>query len=123
MVAFKHYARIKKVKLSYNGKALYYVVFADTYRRQHVNFRGHHGKSRGANQRHQQQDGKKQNREIIRNASEKTMVVRRADHSSHPETFSRDRLLQCPWHEVIEQDQAGWAWESAWYFPTETAPH
>lgn len=36
--AFKNYARIKKAKLFYNGKALYYVVFADTYRWQHVNF-------------------------------------------------------------------------------------
>ena len=55
--AFKNYARINKAKLFYNGKALYYVVFADTYRWQHVNFRGHHGKSRGPNQRHQQQYG------------------------------------------------------------------
>jgi hypothetical protein len=36
--AFKNYARIKKAKLFYNGKALYYVVFGDTYRWQHVNF-------------------------------------------------------------------------------------
>ena len=36
--AFKDYARIKKAKLFYNGKALYYVVFGDTYRWQHVNF-------------------------------------------------------------------------------------
>ena len=28
----------KKAKLFYNGKALNYVVFADTYRWQHVNF-------------------------------------------------------------------------------------
>ena len=36
--AFKDYARIKKAKLFYNGKALYYIVFGDTYRWQHVNF-------------------------------------------------------------------------------------
>ena len=30
--------RIKKAKLFYNGKALYYVVFGDTYRWQDVNF-------------------------------------------------------------------------------------
>ena len=36
--AFKDHARIKKAKLFYNGKALYFVVFGDTYRWQHVNF-------------------------------------------------------------------------------------
>ena len=35
---FKSYARVKKAKLYYNGKALYYVTFADSRRWQHVNF-------------------------------------------------------------------------------------
>jgi hypothetical protein len=82
--AFKNYARINKAKLFYNGKALYYVVFADTYRWQHVNFRGHHGKSRGPNQRHQQQYGKK--------AEPRSSVTR----------------PKRPWLSG-EQDQAGWA--------------
>lgn len=36
--AFKNYSRLKKIKLFYNGKPLYYVTFADTYRWQHVFF-------------------------------------------------------------------------------------
>ena len=35
---FKSYSRVKKAKLYYNGKPLYYVTFADTRRWQHVNF-------------------------------------------------------------------------------------
>jgi len=35
---FKDYARVKKAEISYNGKPLYYVKFADTYRWQDVFF-------------------------------------------------------------------------------------
>lgn len=36
--SFKNYSRLKKAKISYNGKPLYYVSFADTYRWQNVFF-------------------------------------------------------------------------------------
>jgi hypothetical protein len=35
---FKSYARVKKMRMSYNGKPLYDIVFADTYRWQNVAF-------------------------------------------------------------------------------------
>ncbi|MEO6053031.1 MAG: hypothetical protein ABIP97_03380 [Chthoniobacterales bacterium] len=35
---FKAYARVKKARLSYNGKPFCYVLFADTYRWQRVHF-------------------------------------------------------------------------------------
>ncbi len=35
---FKDYARVKKARISYNGKPLYFVKFADTYRWQDVFF-------------------------------------------------------------------------------------
>ncbi len=37
--AFKNYARLKKAKLSYNGKPFCYVTFADTHRWQNVVFK------------------------------------------------------------------------------------
>ncbi len=36
--SFKNYSRIKKAEIFYNGKPLYYVSFADTYRWQNVFF-------------------------------------------------------------------------------------
>jgi hypothetical protein len=38
LTAFKEYSRVKRARMFYNGKALYYITFADTNRWQHVSF-------------------------------------------------------------------------------------